>query len=127
MIISWMRTTPRPATYKPPVPPAPSRPSLPKKLTREDLRDRSVKGLCLHCDDRGAIYPPNTQVDEEAQVQLMIAWDRGIATHHHPDTTTNAGLQEHGAPSIGATGKPHKELQIRTQSHGVLTMRTRLI
>ncbi|RWW89164.1 hypothetical protein BHE74_00001861 [Ensete ventricosum] len=46
-----MRTTPKPATYKPPIPPAPSRPSLPKKLTREELRHRSTKGLCLHCDE----------------------------------------------------------------------------
>ncbi|RRT45497.1 hypothetical protein B296_00022134 [Ensete ventricosum] len=45
-----MRTTPRAASYKPPTPPTPSRPSLLKKLIREELRDRSVKGLCWHCD-----------------------------------------------------------------------------
>ncbi|RZR89467.1 hypothetical protein BHM03_00017177 [Ensete ventricosum] len=45
------RTTPRPATYKPSAPSAPSRPSLPKKLTIEELRDRSTKGLCWHCDE----------------------------------------------------------------------------
>ncbi|URE04495.1 hypothetical protein MUK42_34010 [Musa troglodytarum] len=28
-----------------------SHPSLPKKLTREELRDRSAKGLCWHCDE----------------------------------------------------------------------------
>ncbi|RWW82787.1 hypothetical protein BHE74_00008722 [Ensete ventricosum] len=43
-----MRTTPRPVSYKPPTP---SCPSLPKKLTREELRDRSAKGLCWHCDE----------------------------------------------------------------------------
>ncbi|RWW19679.1 hypothetical protein GW17_00016250 [Ensete ventricosum] len=46
-----MRTTPKTTTYKPPVPLAPSCPSLPKKLTREELRDRSAEGLCLHCDE----------------------------------------------------------------------------
>ncbi|RRT73778.1 hypothetical protein B296_00008065 [Ensete ventricosum] len=46
-----MRTTPRPATYKPLAPPAPSCASLPKKLTREELRDRSAKGLWWHCNE----------------------------------------------------------------------------
>ncbi|RWW15977.1 hypothetical protein GW17_00020161 [Ensete ventricosum] len=35
--------------YKPPS--IPSHPSLPKKLTKEELRDRSTKGLCWHCDE----------------------------------------------------------------------------
>ncbi|RZR85658.1 hypothetical protein BHM03_00012677 [Ensete ventricosum] len=43
------RTTPRPTTYKPPS--IPSRPLLLKKLTREELRDLSVKGLCWHYDE----------------------------------------------------------------------------
>ncbi|RRT66401.1 hypothetical protein B296_00033362 [Ensete ventricosum] len=46
-----MRTTPRPATYKSPAPSPPSRPSQPKKLIREELHDRSAKGLCWHCDE----------------------------------------------------------------------------
>ncbi|RWW77446.1 hypothetical protein BHE74_00014394 [Ensete ventricosum] len=44
------RTTPRPTIYKPSAPLAPSLPSLPKKLTREELRDRSTKDLCWHCN-----------------------------------------------------------------------------
>ncbi|RWW54154.1 hypothetical protein BHE74_00039273 [Ensete ventricosum] len=35
--------------YKPPS--IPSHPSLPKKLTKEELRDRSTKDLCWHCDE----------------------------------------------------------------------------
>ncbi|RRT38137.1 hypothetical protein B296_00040718 [Ensete ventricosum] len=69
-------------------------------------------------DDSAQIYPPNTQVDEEAQVQLMIAWDRKIATHHCPVTTADAGPQEQDAPTIGATRKPNEELQIRTRRCG---------
>ncbi|RZR94018.1 hypothetical protein BHM03_00022612 [Ensete ventricosum] len=46
-----MRTAPRPATYKPPTPPAPSHPLLPKKLTREKLHDRPAKNLCWHYDE----------------------------------------------------------------------------
>ncbi|RWV88959.1 hypothetical protein BHE74_00052496 [Ensete ventricosum] len=46
-----MRTTPRPATYKPSAPPAPNCTLLPKKLKREELRDRSAKGLCWHCNE----------------------------------------------------------------------------
>ncbi|RRT52801.1 hypothetical protein B296_00035656 [Ensete ventricosum] len=34
-----------------PAPSAPSRPLQPKKLTREEFRDRSTKGLCWHCDE----------------------------------------------------------------------------
>ncbi|RRT71425.1 hypothetical protein B296_00035548 [Ensete ventricosum] len=45
------RTTPRPAAYKPPAPSASSHPSQPKKLTREELRDRLARGLCWHCDE----------------------------------------------------------------------------
>ncbi|RRT75325.1 hypothetical protein B296_00021256 [Ensete ventricosum] len=44
-----MRTTPRLAAYKHPS--TPSHPSLSKKLTREELRDRSTKDLCWHCDE----------------------------------------------------------------------------
>ncbi|RRT38436.1 hypothetical protein B296_00058072 [Ensete ventricosum] len=45
----------------------------------------------------------------------------------HPlDISTNEEAQ-HGAPSIGATRKPHEELKIKTRSHGVLALRTRLI
>ncbi|RZS23527.1 hypothetical protein BHM03_00056485 [Ensete ventricosum] len=46
-----MKITPRPTTYKPLAPPAPSYPSLPKKLMREELRDRSAKDLCWHYDE----------------------------------------------------------------------------
>ncbi|RWV97043.1 hypothetical protein BHE74_00016672 [Ensete ventricosum] len=46
-----MRTTPRPVAYKPSVPSTLSRPSLPKKLMREELRDRSAKDLCWHYDE----------------------------------------------------------------------------
>ncbi|RWV77425.1 hypothetical protein GW17_00061747 [Ensete ventricosum] len=45
------RTMPRPAAYKPSTPSASSRPSQLKKLIREELRDRSAKGLCWHCDE----------------------------------------------------------------------------
>ncbi|RRT79988.1 hypothetical protein B296_00022586 [Ensete ventricosum] len=44
-----MRTTPRPTTYKPYS--VPNHSLLPKKLTKEELRDRSAKGLCWHCDE----------------------------------------------------------------------------
>ncbi|RZR91310.1 hypothetical protein BHM03_00019397 [Ensete ventricosum] len=44
-----MKTTPRPTAYKPPS--IPNHPSLPKKLTKEELRDRSAKGLYWLCDE----------------------------------------------------------------------------
>ncbi|RWW55110.1 hypothetical protein BHE74_00038265 [Ensete ventricosum] len=44
-----MRITPRPTAYKPPS--APSHPLLPKKLTKEELRDKSAKGLYWHYDE----------------------------------------------------------------------------
>ncbi|RZR76949.1 hypothetical protein BHM03_00001875 [Ensete ventricosum] len=44
-----MRITPRPTAYEPPS--AFSHLLLPKKLTREELRDRSTKGLYWHCDE----------------------------------------------------------------------------
>ena len=47
---AWrIRTSPRPVAYKPPS--TPSHPLLPKNLTREELRDRSAKGLYWHCDE----------------------------------------------------------------------------
>ncbi|RWW69617.1 hypothetical protein BHE74_00022776 [Ensete ventricosum] len=60
--------------------------------------------------------PYNLHSSHKPQHQLMIVWDRKIVTHHCPDTAADAGLQEHGAPSIGTTRKPHEELQIRTRS-----------
>ncbi|RWW36127.1 hypothetical protein BHE74_00058871 [Ensete ventricosum] len=66
-------------------------------------------------DDSTQVHPPDIPTDEEAQVQLMIVlWDRRITMHHRPNTTTDAGLQEHDAPTTWATKKPHEELQIRT-------------
>ncbi|RWW02829.1 hypothetical protein GW17_00034061, partial [Ensete ventricosum] len=44
-----MRTTPRPIAYKPPS--VHSHPSLSKKLTKEEMRERSAKDLCWHCDE----------------------------------------------------------------------------
>ncbi|RZR86157.1 hypothetical protein BHM03_00013297 [Ensete ventricosum] len=35
--------------YKPP--PVPNHPLLPKQLTKEELCDKSAKGLCWHCDE----------------------------------------------------------------------------
>ena len=43
-----MSTSPRLVVYKPPS--TPNHPSLTKKLTREELHDRSAKGHCWHCD-----------------------------------------------------------------------------
>ncbi|RWW37813.1 hypothetical protein BHE74_00057019 [Ensete ventricosum] len=70
-----MRTTPRPMAYKPSIP---SYPSLPKKLTREELRDRSSKGLCWFYDElwshdhhckkgRLLLIEPLEDVEEEVQ------------------------------------------------------------
>ncbi|RRT68249.1 hypothetical protein B296_00027092 [Ensete ventricosum] len=55
-------------------------------------------------------------VSMQRMEKLMIVWDCRIATHHCPDTAADTGLQEHGAPSIGTTRKPHEELQIKTRS-----------
>ncbi|RRT64384.1 hypothetical protein B296_00016529 [Ensete ventricosum] len=47
---AWrIRTTLRPTVYKPPF--APNHSSLPNKLMREELCDRSAKGLCWHCNE----------------------------------------------------------------------------
>ncbi|RWW10098.1 hypothetical protein GW17_00026377 [Ensete ventricosum] len=70
------RTTPRPTAYKPPS--IPNCPSLSKILTREELRDRSAKGLCWQCDElwscdhhckkgRLLLTGPLTDVEEEVQ------------------------------------------------------------
>ncbi|RRT72249.1 hypothetical protein B296_00014925 [Ensete ventricosum] len=84
----------------------------------------------LALPDRGKVFVIGADIsgnDEEAQVQLMIARYRKIATHHHPDATVDDELQEYDAPTTRATRKPHEELQIRTQSHRVSALRTRLI
>ncbi|RZR91107.1 hypothetical protein BHM03_00019157 [Ensete ventricosum] len=73
-----MRTTPRLAAYKPLIPSNPSQPSLPKKLTREELRDRSTKDLYWHydkswsCDHRCKkgrllLIEPIEDIEEEVQ------------------------------------------------------------
>ncbi|RWW60108.1 hypothetical protein BHE74_00032910 [Ensete ventricosum] len=61
-------------------------------------------------DDLAQVLSPDISTDEEVQVQLMIAWDHKIVTHHRLDTTADVGLQEHDAPSTGVTRKPHDEL-----------------
>ncbi|RWW80754.1 hypothetical protein BHE74_00010889 [Ensete ventricosum] len=43
------KTTPRLVAYKPPS--TSNRPPQPKKLTREELRYRSAKEFCWHCDE----------------------------------------------------------------------------
>ncbi|RWW65310.1 hypothetical protein BHE74_00027384 [Ensete ventricosum] len=64
-----------------------------------------------------------------AQVQLMITWDRRIAMHHHPNTTTtngdiqdNARSQDYGAPTADTTMKLQEELQTMTQSSSSLSL-----
>ncbi|RWV81640.1 hypothetical protein GW17_00056918, partial [Ensete ventricosum] len=44
------RPTPRLAAYKPLALSTSDQLPQPKKFTREELHDRSVKGLCWHCD-----------------------------------------------------------------------------
>ncbi|RRT39787.1 hypothetical protein B296_00031022 [Ensete ventricosum] len=45
------KVTTRLVAPRPSAPSAASRPYQPKKLTREELRDRSAKGLCWHYDE----------------------------------------------------------------------------
>ncbi|RWW48281.1 hypothetical protein BHE74_00045659 [Ensete ventricosum] len=45
------RVAPQLAALRHLVPLTVSLPSTPKKLTREELRERSAKGLCWHCDE----------------------------------------------------------------------------
>ncbi|RWW53383.1 hypothetical protein BHE74_00040137 [Ensete ventricosum] len=59
----------------------------------------------------------------------MIAWDRRIAMHHRPNTTTtdgqiqdNVGPQDHCAPTVDTTRKLQEELQTRTQSSWSLNL-----
>ncbi|CAD5188741.1 unnamed protein product [Musa acuminata subsp. malaccensis] len=48
---SQTRITPLPTILKPSAPPTINRVPASKRLTREELRERSVKGLCWHCDE----------------------------------------------------------------------------
>ncbi|RWW57152.1 hypothetical protein BHE74_00036083 [Ensete ventricosum] len=45
------RVAPRPAMPRPTTPSIGIRALAPKKLTRDELRERSAKGLCWHCDE----------------------------------------------------------------------------
>ncbi|RWV83937.1 hypothetical protein GW17_00054392 [Ensete ventricosum] len=45
------RVAPRPAILRPIAPSTAIRALTPKKLTRDELRERSTKGLCWHCDE----------------------------------------------------------------------------
>ena len=44
------RVTPQPVILKPLAPPTVDRVPAPKRLTREELQERSANGLCWHCD-----------------------------------------------------------------------------
>ncbi|RRT75903.1 hypothetical protein B296_00030777, partial [Ensete ventricosum] len=59
----------------------------------------------------------------------MIAWDRRIVMHHHPNTTTpdgeiqdNAGPSNHSAPIVDTIRKFEGELQTKTQSSWSLNL-----
>ncbi|RWW56141.1 hypothetical protein BHE74_00037163 [Ensete ventricosum] len=45
------RVTPRPAMLRPTAPSTTIRAPALKNLTRDELRERSAKGLCWHCDE----------------------------------------------------------------------------
>ncbi|RZS28234.1 hypothetical protein BHM03_00061802 [Ensete ventricosum] len=45
------RVAPRPAMPRPTAPSVAIRAPAPKKLTRDELHERSTKGLCWHCDE----------------------------------------------------------------------------
>ncbi|RWW61560.1 hypothetical protein BHE74_00031377 [Ensete ventricosum] len=45
------RVTPRPAMPRPTMPSTTIQAPAPKKLTRDELRERSAKELCWHCDE----------------------------------------------------------------------------
>ncbi|RZS20514.1 hypothetical protein BHM03_00053038 [Ensete ventricosum] len=45
------RVAPRPAMPRPTTPSTAIRVPIPKKLIRDEVRERSAKGLCWHCDE----------------------------------------------------------------------------
>ena len=45
------RVAPQPVILKPSAPPTIDQVPTPKRLTREELRERYAKGLCWHCDE----------------------------------------------------------------------------
>ncbi|RRT34372.1 hypothetical protein B296_00049643 [Ensete ventricosum] len=49
--IQRTRVTPRPAMLRPSAPSTAIQAPAPKKLTRDELRERSAKELCWHCDE----------------------------------------------------------------------------
>ncbi|RWW56538.1 hypothetical protein BHE74_00036739 [Ensete ventricosum] len=74
-----------------------------------DLRGNSKLQLILQGSHRKWKFrednsTPIYQVNKEAQVQLMIAWDHRIVTHHRLVTTADAGHQEQDVPTIGPRG-----------------------
>ncbi|RWV79608.1 hypothetical protein GW17_00059232 [Ensete ventricosum] len=49
--VQMTRVAPRPAMLRPTAPSTAIQAPTPKKLTRDELRERSAKGLCWHCDE----------------------------------------------------------------------------
>ncbi|RWW58745.1 hypothetical protein BHE74_00034360 [Ensete ventricosum] len=115
-------TNPQAAKVEESLKPQPVTVLIKTRSTNNFMNSKVAAQLMLQNEDCSRfdvkIYPPNTQVDEEPQVQLIIAWDHGIATHHRPITTTDAEPQEQDTPTIRATRKPHEELQIKTWRYG---------
>ncbi|RWW07348.1 hypothetical protein BHE74_00006477 [Ensete ventricosum] len=83
-----MKTTPRLAAYKPPVPSIPNHPSLPKTLARDELRDRSVKGLCCHYDEP---WSRNHRCKKGCLILIEPIEDMEEEVQEHEEEVTNEG------------------------------------
>ncbi|RZS04387.1 hypothetical protein BHM03_00034719 [Ensete ventricosum] len=108
----------RPITVKPLASPIANRTSQPKELTREELRERSAKGLCWHCSEpwsrdhrckRGKLLviesiedpepedvdPKPEREDAEEEPQPAIGTIHALAGYANPQYMKVDGFLEH--------------------------------
>ncbi|RWW43988.1 hypothetical protein BHE74_00050295 [Ensete ventricosum] len=109
------RVAPRPAMPRPTAPSTAIRAPTPKKLTRDELLERSAKGLCWHCDEpwsrehryikgRLLVIEPVEDEDNEPSEEALEPEEEAMEEESQPADYTVHALADYNPQTMKVGG-----------------------
>ncbi|RWV84957.1 hypothetical protein GW17_00053291 [Ensete ventricosum] len=113
------RTTPRPAMPRSTTPSTAIQAPAPKKLTRDELCERSAKGLCWHCDEPWSrehhckkgqllVIEPTEDEDNETSEEALKPKEEAMEEESQPANYAVHALASYSNPLMIASTKEPK-------------------
>ncbi|RZR71203.1 hypothetical protein BHM03_00004164 [Ensete ventricosum] len=89
------KVAPRPAMQRPTAPSTAIQDPTPKKLTRDELHERSTKGLCWHCDE---LWSHEHHCKKGRLLMIELAEDEDNETSEEALETKKEAIEEESQP-----------------------------